>query len=86
MSKTVIWNGPVGYFEIEGFAKGTKGLCEILKNSNSEVIIGGGDTTSAVINFGYQDAFKHISTGGGASLELLEGKELPGIKIINEKK
>lgn len=86
MSKTVIWNGPVGYFEIEGFAKGTKGLCEILKNSNSEVIIGGGDTASAVINFGYKECFNHISTGGGASLELLEGKQLPGISVISDKK
>ncbi|MBQ9318637.1 MAG: phosphoglycerate kinase [Bacilli bacterium] len=85
-SKSVIWNGPVGYFEIEKFANGTKSLCEILKQSQCDVIIGGGDTASAVINFEYQDAFKHISTGGGASLELLEGKELPGIKIINEKK
>lgn len=85
-SKSVIWNGPVGYFEIDKFATGTKALCEVLKSADSDVIIGGGDTASAVINFGYQDAFKHISTGGGASLELLEGKELPGIKIINEKK
>ena len=85
-SKTVIWNGPMGYFEIEKFSKGTKAICEILKNSNCYVIVGGGDTASAVINFGYKDAFKHISTGGGASLELLEGKDLPGIRIINDKK
>lgn len=84
-SKTVVWNGPVGYFEIDLFANGTKELCKILKENDCDVIIGGGDTASAIINFGYKGAFKHISTGGGASLELLEGKELPGIKIIDEK-
>ena len=84
-SKTVIWNGPVGYFEIDSFSKGTKSLCEILKNIDADVIIGGGDTGAAVINFGYKDTFLHISTGGGASLELLEGKELPGISIIDNK-
>ena len=84
-SKTVIWNGPVGYFEIDSFSKGTKSLCEILKSTDADVIIGGGDTGAAVINFGYKDTFLHISTGGGASLELLEGKELPGISIIDNK-
>ena len=83
-SKTVVWNGPVGYFEIDKFSRGTKELCEILKNSDCDVIIGGGDTGSAVINLGYSECF-HISTGGGASLELLEGKKLPGINIINDK-
>ena len=85
-SKTVIWNGPVGCFEIDKFSNGTKGLCELLKSSNCEVIIGGGDTGAAVINFGYKDDFMHISTGGGASLELLEGKVLPGISVISDKK
>ena len=84
-SKTIIWNGPVGYFEIEAFANGTKNLCEILKQSDAEVIIGGGDTGSAVNKFGYSDSYMHISTGGGASLELLEGRTLPGISIINDK-
>ena len=84
-SKTVVWNGPVGYFEIDAFSNGTKDLCRVLKNIDADVIIGGGDTGAAVINFGYKDAFTHISTGGGASLELLEGKELPGIKIIDDK-
>ena len=82
-SNTIIWNGPVGKFEIEEFSKGTKELCEIIKDKTT--IIGGGDTASAVINLGYKDAFTHISTGGGATLELLEGKKLPGIEIINEK-
>jgi len=83
-SNTIIWNGPVGKFETEEFSKGTKELCEIL-DSKEITIIGGGDTASAVINLGYKDSFTHISTGGGATLELLEGKTLPGIEIINEK-
>lgn len=84
-SKIIIWNGPVGYFELEKFSHGTKELCEILKNTNGDVIIGGGDTGSAVINYGYGNAYMHISTGGGASLELLEGKDLPGINVISNK-
>ncbi len=84
-SKTVIWNGPVGIFEMDNFSKGTKELLEILSKLDAKVIIGGGDTASAAINFGYKDAFSHISTGGGASLELLEGKKLPGIESILEK-
>ena len=84
-SKTVIWNGPVGVFEIDKFATGTKELCEIINRENLISIIGGGDTAAAIIKFGYKDKMTHISTGGGASLELLEGKELPGIKCIDEK-
>lgn len=83
-SKTIIWNGPVGMFEIEAYAKGTKKICEALSNVDAKTIIGGGDTASAAINFGYKNKFTHISTGGGASLELLEGKVLPGIDIIEE--
>ncbi len=85
MSKTIIWNGPVGAFEIEKFSIGTKVLCEELAKSDATVILGGGDTAAAAIQFGYKDKFTHISTGGGASLELLEGKDLPGISIISEK-
>lgn len=84
-SKTVVWNGPVGMFEQENYSKGTKAICEILKNLDAITILGGGDTASSAINFGYKDAFTHISTGGGASLELLEGKALPGIEIIDNK-
>ena len=84
-SNTIIWNGPVGMFEKELFSNGTKSICEILKNLDCKKIAGGGDTASAVINLNYKDAFTHISTGGGASLELLEGKKLPGIEIIDEK-
>ncbi len=85
-AKTVIWNGPVGVFEEEAFSKGTKSLCEALKNSSAITIIGGGDSAAAVTQFGYADSMTHISTGGGASLELLEGKDLPGISCIEEKK
>lgn len=84
-AKTVIWNGPVGVFEINKFSNGTKALCEALKHSSAISIIGGGDSASAVNKFGYQNDVTHISTGGGASLELLEGKDLPGIHCINEK-
>lgn len=85
-SKTIIWNGPMGMFEKKEFSNGTKGLCDILKNIDAKKIVGGGDTASAVINMGYRNYFDHISTGGGASLELLEGKNLPGIDVIDEKK
>ena len=83
--KTVIWNGPVGMCELKNYQGGTKKLCEFLSKLDSSVIIGGGDTAAAVISLGYKDSFTHISTGGGASLELMEGKVLPGIDIINEK-
>lgn len=83
-SKTVIWNGPMGIFEIDKFSKGTKEILNALVG-NRTVIIGGGDTASAAINMGFKDDFTHISTGGGASLEMLSGNPLPGINIINEK-
>ena len=85
-SNTIIWNGPVGMFEMDKYAKGTIGLCEALKKNNGVKIIGGGDSAAAVIKLGYKDVMTHISTGGGASLELLEGKTLPGIGIIDEEK
>lgn len=84
-SNTIVWNGPLGYFELDEYSKGTKEILEFISKNDKIVIIGGGDTASAAINFGYKDSFTHISTGGGASLELLEGKKLPGIEIINEK-
>ena len=83
--KTVVWNGPLGYSEIEKYSKGTKEILKYLSEKEMVVVIGGGDTASAAINFGYKEVFTHISTGGGASLELLEGKVLPGIDIIDEK-
>lgn len=84
-AKTVLWNGPVGIFEKESFATGTKSICEILKQLDAVKIVGGGDTGAAVTMFGYEKDVTYISTGGGASLELLEGKSLPGIEVINEK-
>lgn len=83
---TVVWNGPMGVFEFSNFAKGTIGVCEsIAKLEDATTIIGGGDSAAAAISLGFEDDFTHISTGGGASLEYLEGKELPGIKAINNK-
>lgn len=84
-SKTIIWNGPVGMFEQEMYSRGTKGLCQTLKYVDAIKIAGGGDTASAIKQFGFEKSFTHISTGGGASLEMLEGKMLPGIEIIYEK-
>lgn len=84
-SNTIIWNGPVGMFEMKKYAKGTTEILESLKENNGKKIVGGGDTASAVINLGYKDYMTHISTGGGASLEFLEGKTLPGIGVIDEK-
>ena len=83
-SKLIVWNGTLGYSEIEEFKNGTVGVLEILKNIDAVKIIGGGDTAASVINFGYKDTMTHISTGGGASLEFLEGKKLPGIEAVDD--
>ena len=84
-SKTVIWNGPVGVFEFEKFSQGTKALAKVLSEIQAVTIIGGGDSAAAVNSLGYGDKMTHISTGGGASLEFLEGIELPGIAALNDR-
>lgn len=83
-AKTVVWNGPMGVFEFKPFANGTLTVCEMLSKLDAITIIGGGDSAAAAISLGYEDKFSHISTGGGASLEYLEGKELPGVACLND--
>ena len=84
-AKTVVWNGPMGVFENPVLKKGTVAVCEALAAADATTIIGGGDSATAAINLGYADKMSHISTGGGASLEYLEGKGLPGIDAIQDK-
>ena len=85
-AKTVVWNGPAGVFEVEKFAVGTKSICELLAHlKGATTIIGGGDSAAAAISMGYEKKFSHISTGGGASLEYLEGKVLPGVACLDDK-
>lgn len=84
-SKLIIWNGPMGVFEMNPFAGGTKEVAKALADAEGYTIIGGGDSAAAVETFGFADEMDHISTGGGASLEFMEGKELPGVKTLDDK-
>lgn len=84
-AKTVVWNGPMGVFEMKNFEEGTKKIAEALAESSAVTIIGGGDSAAACEKLGLKDKMTHISTGGGASLEFLEGKVLPGVAVIEDK-
>ncbi|MCK4298837.1 MAG: phosphoglycerate kinase, partial [Planctomycetes bacterium] len=84
-AKTVVWNGPMGIFEVEPFAEGTRRVAQALAQADCVSIIGGGDSAAAIKKYGLTERVTHVSTGGGASLEFLGGKELPGVAALSEK-
>ncbi len=84
-AKTVVWNGPMGVFEVPEFASGTREVARLVAESGGTTVIGGGDSAAAISQLGFADRVSHVSTGGGASLEFLEGLELPGVAALNDR-